>query len=156
MAPASARFRGPQYRSGSLCGHGPLSRLPQIAGQGRFFGAPWWPPPARFSEALNFGLAARAGVGRYLGPPNSSPRLLFRGTLVAPTSALLRGPQYRSASPHGPESLNPRIAVEGRFFGLPQGPPPANALLRGPQFRSGSWPALIFYLQPGYRSQQRQ
>ena len=68
VAPASALLCGPQHRSGSPHGRGPVSRLSQIVGQGRFFGPPWWLPPAHFSGALNFGLSARAGMGWYLGP----------------------------------------------------------------------------------------
>ena len=36
----------------------PVSRPPRIAVPGRFFGAPWWPPPAACSVALNCGLAS--------------------------------------------------------------------------------------------------
>ena len=153
-------LRGPQFRSGSALG--PVSRPPRIAAPGRFFGSPWWPPPAPCSVALNCGLAAWAGIP---APPNSGPRPLFRGTLVAPAGGLLRGPQLRSG---------PRIAAPGRFFGAPWWPPPeacsgalncglaaragipappnsgprplfrgalvapAGGLLRGPQLRSGS------------------
>ena len=56
---ASALLRGLRFRSGSARGHGPLSRPPRIAVQGRFFGAPRGHPPARCSAARNFRLAAR-------------------------------------------------------------------------------------------------
>ena len=112
-------LRGPQFRSGSALG--PVSRPPRIAAPGRFFGSPWWPPPAPCSVALNCGLAAWAGIPP---PPNSGPRPLFRGALVAPASALLRGPQLRSGSV-GRYPAPPRIAAPGRFFGAPWWPPPA-------------------------------
>ena len=67
---------------------------PRIAVPGRFFGAPWWPPPEACSLALNCRLAARAGIP---APPNSGPRPLFRGASVASASALLRGPQFQIA-----------------------------------------------------------
>ena len=54
-------------------------------------------------EILYCGLAARAGIP---APPNSGPRPLFRGALVAPAGGLLRGPQLRSGS-------------EGRYPGPP-------------------------------------
>ena len=100
---------------------------PRIAAPGRFFGSPWWPPPAPCSVALNCGLAAWAGI---LAPPNSGPRPLLRGALVAPAGGLLRGPQLRSGSEGRYPAPSPRIAVPGRFFGAP-----ARGLLRGPQFR---------------------
>ena len=95
-APASALLHGPRFRSGSA--RGPLSGPPRMAVQGRFFGAPRGPPPACCSAARDFSLAARAGAGRYLGPPNSGPRPLFRGAPGAPASELLRGPRFRSGS----------------------------------------------------------
>ena len=122
VAFTSTLLRGPQFRSGSVCGLGPVSRPPQIAVPGHFFGAPWWPPPAACSVALNCGLAVRAGIS---APPNSSPRLLFRGALVAPASTLLRGSQLRSGSKGQYLARSPRIAVPGRFFGAPWWPPPA-------------------------------
>ena len=137
VAPAGGLLRGPQLRSGSegrypgpppnsglglfrgalvarrrpapgpsiaVRQRGPVSRPPRIAAPGRFFGAPWWPPPEDCSGALNCGLAARAGIP---APPNSGPRPLFRGALVAPAGGLLRGPQLRSGS-------------EGRYPGPPE------------------------------------
>ena len=99
---------------------------------GRFFGAPWWRSPTRCSDAHNFRLAARVGSGRYLSPPNSGPRLLFRGVLVAPASTLLLGPQLRSGSKGrylGPPNSDPRLLFRGALVAS------ASALLRGPQFR---------------------
>ena len=167
VAPASALLCGPQLRSGSAgwylgpriavpghffgapwwpppapcsmalsCGLAARAGIsaPRTAVPGHPLGAPWWPPPAPCSVALNCGLAARAGIS---APPNSSPRPLFRGALVAPASALLHGPQLRSGS-------------EGRYLAPPppkggSRPPfrgalvaPTSALLRGPQLRSGS------------------
>ena len=89
--PASALLRGPQLRSGS---EGRYPAPPRIEVPGRFFGAPWWPPPEACSVALNCGLAARAGIPPL---PNSAPRPLFWGALVASASVLLRGPQFRIA-----------------------------------------------------------
>ena len=64
---------------------------PRIAAPGRFFGAPWWPPPEACSGALNCGLAARAGI-----PP--PPRIAVKGRFFgAPARGLLRGPQFRIA-----------------------------------------------------------
>ena len=123
VAPAGGLLRGPQLRSGS---EGRYPGPPRIAAPGRFFGAPWWPPPEACSGALNFGLAARAGIP---APPNSGPRPLFRGALVAPAGGLLRGPQLRSGS-EGRYPGPPRIGAPGRFFGAP-----ARGLLRVPQFR---------------------
>ena len=162
MAFTGTLLRGPQFRSGSALG--PVSRPPRIAAPSRFFGSPWWPPPAPCSVALNCGLAAWAGIP---APPNSGPRPLFRGALVAPAGGLLRGPQLRSGSEGRYPGPPPRIAVPGRFFGAPWWPPPeacsgalncglaaragipapriavpgrffgapARGLLRGPQFR---------------------
>ena len=124
-------LRGPQFRSGSALG--PVSRPPRIAAPGRFFGSPWWPPPAPCSVALNCGLAAWAGIP---APPNSGPRPLFWGALVAPAGGLLRGPQLRSGSegryPGPPPEQRPQAAFSGRLGG------PRSSLLRGPQLRSGS------------------
>ena len=91
MASASALLRGPQLRSGS---EGRYPAPPRIEVPGRFFGAPWWPPPEACSVVLNCGLAARAGIPPL---PNSAPRPLFWGALVASASVLLRGPQFRIA-----------------------------------------------------------
>ena len=121
MAFTGTLLRGQQFRSGSALG--PVSRPdtgPRIAAPGSFFGSPWWPPPVPCSVALNCGLAAWAGIP---APPNSGPRPLFRGALVAPAGGLLRGPQLRSGSVGrypGPQ----RIAAPGRFFGAPWWPPP--------------------------------
>ena len=78
VAPAGGLLRGPQLRSGS---EGRYPGPPRIAAPGRFFGAPWWPPPEACSGALNCGLAARAGIP---APPNSGPRPLFRGARQRP------------------------------------------------------------------------
>ena len=148
QAAFSGRLGGPRWRpapgpSIAVWQRGPVSRPPRIAVPGRFFWAPWWPPPEACSGALNCGLAARVGIP---APPNSGPRPLFRVALVAPASALLRGPQLRSGSV-GPYPPPPRIAVPGRFFRAPWWPPPEVApalvaptggLLRGPQLRCGS------------------
>ena len=102
---------------------------PQIAVPGLFFGAPWLPPPVRSYEALNCGLAARAGIsaprigvpGRFFGAPRWPP--------PAPCSVALNcGLAVRAGI------SAPRIAVPGRFF---RGAlvASASALLRGPQFR---------------------
>ena len=109
QAAFSGRLGGPRQRpapwpSIAVWQRGPVSRPPRIAAPGRFFGAPWWPPPEACSGALNCGLAARAGIP---APPNSGPRPLFRGALVAPAGGLLRGPQLRSGS-------------EGRYPGPPE------------------------------------
>ena len=103
---------------------------PRIAAPGRFFGSPWWPPPAPCSVALNCGLAAWAGIP---APPPNRP--LFRGALVAPAGGLLRGPQLRSSS-EGRYPGPPRIAAGPLFRGALVAP--AGGLLRGPQLRSGS------------------
>ena len=125
-------LRGPQFRSGSALG--PVSRPPpRIAAPGRFFGSPWWPPPSPCSVALNCGLAAWVGIPP--PPPNSGPRPLFRGALVAPAGGLLRGPQLRSGSEGrytGPPNSGPRPLFRGALVA------PAGVLLRGPQLRSGS------------------
>ena len=118
MAFTGTRLRGPQFRSGSALG--PVSRPPRIAAPGRFFGSPWLPPPAPCSVALNCGLAAWAGIP---APPNSGPRPLFLGALVAPAGGLLRGPQLRSGS-EGRYPGPPRIAAPGRFFRAPWWPLP--------------------------------
>ena len=142
MAPASALLRGPQLRSGSV-GRYPG---PRIAAPGRFFGAPWWPPPEACSGALNCGLAARAGIP---APPKSGPRPLFRGALVAPAGGLLRGPQLRSGSEGrypGPPKSGPRPLFRGALVA------PAGGLLWGPQLRSGSegrYPAPPRIAAPG-------
>ena len=64
---------------------------------------------------------------------------------MAPASALLRGPQYRSGSApwRGPESLPLRIAVQGRFFRPPHGPPPARSSVVL-NFCPGDGPLLYF------------
>ena len=107
-----------------------------------------------------FGLTARASISANPPPhPKDSPRPLYRGAPGAPSSALLRGPQYRSGSGHGPVSRPPRIAVQGRIFGAPQGLPPALcsvALTFCPHFLVRAMAAVIFDPQNGYRSQQRQ
>ena len=111
---------------------GAVSRPPRIAAPGRFFGSPWWPPPAPCSVALNCGLAAWAGIP---APPNSGPRPLFSGALVAPAGGLLRalncGLAARAGIP-GPPNSGPRPLFRGALVA------PAGGLLRGPQLRSGS------------------
>ena len=130
-------LRGPQFRSGSALG--PVSRPPRIAAPGRFFGSPWWPPPAPCSVALNCGLAAWAGIP---AAPNSSPRPLFRGALVAPAGGLLRGPQLRSGSegryPGPPPNSGPRPLLRGGLGGPRRRPAPGPSIAvwqRGPVSR---------------------
>ena len=105
---------------------------PQIAVPGRFFRAPWWPPPARSYEALNCGLAARAGISPAPPPPNSGTRQLFRGALVAPAvpcSVALNCGLAARASILAPSNSGPRLLFRGALVAS------ASALLRGPQFR---------------------
>ena len=92
---------------------------PRIAAQGRFFGSPWWPPPAPCSVALNCGLAAWAGIpapriaapGRFFGAPWWPP--------PAPCSGALNcGLAARAGIPAPPNS-GPRP-----LFGAPWWPPP--------------------------------
>ena len=118
MAPAGGLLRGPQLRSGSE-GRYPAPP-PRIAAPGRFFGAPWWPPPEACSGALNCGLAARAGIpappespGRFFGAPWWPPPEACSGALNCGLAA-------RAGIPPPP----PRIAAPGRFFGAPWWPPP--------------------------------
>ena len=89
-------LQGPQFRSGSTRGLGQVSRPPpQITVPGRFLGEALVAPATVLLRGPQFGLAARAGIS---GPPNSGPRPLFRGALVASASPLLlHGPQFRIA-----------------------------------------------------------
>ena len=84
--------------------------------------------------------------------------LISRKFFEAPASTLLRGPQYRSGSARGCGPVSrpppPKRGPSSLFWGALVAP--ASALLCGAQFWSGRWPALIFYPQHGYRSQQRQ
>ena len=103
---------------------------PQITVPGRFFGAPG-PPPACCSVALNFGLAARAGAGRYLSPPNSGPRPLFWGPRQR---AALWPSSLVWAMAHCDILYHQNSGPRPLYWGAPGAP--ASALLRGPQFRS--------------------
>ena len=112
-------LRGPQFWSGSALG--PVSRPPRIAAPGRFFGSPWWPPPAPCSVALNCGLAAWAGIPA--PPPEKRPQAAFSGRLGGPRQHPAPWPSI-AVWQRGPVSRPPRIAAPGRFFGLPWWPPP--------------------------------
>ena len=128
--PRSVLLLAPQFRSGSVCTHGLDCRSPRIAVQGGFLALPGAPVSALLLT-LYFGLAAHTGAGRIVGPlpPNSGPRPFFRDAL-APVSALLLAPQFRSGSPHRcrPDCWSPQIAVQGLFFGMPWGPCQRTAL----------------------------
>ena len=113
---------------------------PRIAAPGRFFGAPWWPPPEACSGALNCGLAARAGIPP---PPNSGPRPLFRGALVAPpedcSGALNCGLAARAGIPAPPNS-GPRPLFRGARQRPAPGPSISDSLAIG-RNRDHSGPA---------------
>ena len=78
--------------------------------------------------ALNCGLAAWAGIS---APPNSGPRALFRGALVAPSRGLLVALNCGLAARAGISAPPPNSGPRPLYGGA------TSALLRGPQFRIG-------------------
>ena len=125
-APASVLLRGPQFRSGSACGRGPLTRAPRIAVQGRFFGGPSQRaaprpsisehPTAKASRAQPSARrppAARGGS--VITEPRGARRPPARTHAVGPGTgksgggpyALATPPRSRSRAPSKPQGIHP-------------------------------------------------
>ena len=124
-------LRGPQFRSGSALG--PVSRPPRIAAPGRFFGSPWWPPPAPCSVP-SIAVWQRGPVSQ--PPPRiAAPGRFFGAPWWPPPEACSRALNCGLAARAGipaPSNSGPRPLFRGALVA------PAGGLLQGPQFRSGS------------------